>query len=83
MRLDQFLKASRIIKRRSIAKAICDSNRVMINDHIAKAGKEVHEGDIIRLSMDSGILTFQVISIPNRNISITSASSIYKVIPET
>jgi len=83
MRLDQFLKVSRIIKRRSIAKAICDGNRVMVNDHIAKAAKEVHEGDTIRLSMDSGILTFQVISIPNRSISIAEASSLYKVIPET
>jgi len=82
MRLDQFLKASRIIKRRTVAKAVCDDDRVMVNDSPAKAGKEIHEGDIIRLKLKSKILTCQVLTIPLRNVSISEASSLYKILSE-
>ena len=47
MRIDKFLKNSRIIKRRSVAKEACDSQRVMINGKMAKAGSEVAVGDRI------------------------------------
>ena len=47
MRIDKFLKNSRIIKRRSVAKEACDSQRVMINGKVAKAGSEVAVGDRI------------------------------------
>ncbi|MDD2619900.1 MAG: S4 domain-containing protein, partial [Syntrophomonadaceae bacterium] len=49
MRLDKFLKVSRIIKRRSVARDFADSERVMINDRIAKPSSEVKIGDIISL----------------------------------
>lgn len=45
MRLDKYLKVSRIIKRRTIAKEACDGGRVQINGRTAKAGNEVKEGD--------------------------------------
>jgi ribosomal 50S subunit-recycling heat shock protein len=47
LRLDKYLKVSRIIKRRTVAKEACDGKRVSINGKIAKAGTEVKEGDII------------------------------------
>jgi len=82
MRLDQFLKISRIIKRRTVAKAICDDDRVMVNGNPAKAGKEIHEGDILRLNLRSKIITCQVLSIPLRNVSISEAPSLYKILSE-
>ena len=58
MRIDKFLKNSRIIKRRSVAKEACDSQRVMINGKVAKAGSEVAVGD--RIDIEFG----------NNNISV-------------
>jgi ribosomal 50S subunit-recycling heat shock protein len=49
MRLDKFLKVSRIIKRRTVAKEACDTSRVLLNGRQAKAGAEVKEGDEIRV----------------------------------
>ena len=82
MRLDKFLKVSRIIKRRSVAKAVCDGGRVLVNDHPAKAGKELHEGDILRINLNSRTLTCQVLSIPTGNVRAADASSLYEVISE-
>ena len=50
MRLDKFLKVSRIIKRRVVAKEQVDSGNVLLNDKVAKASSEVKEGDIISLT---------------------------------
>ena len=49
MRLDKFLKVSRIIKRRTVANEACDSGRVLVNDRPAKASLNVKEGDIIEV----------------------------------
>jgi ribosomal 50S subunit-recycling heat shock protein len=82
MRLDKFLKVSRIIKRRPIAKAVCDAGRVWVNDHQAKAGKEVSEGDILRVNLKSRILTCRVLSTPTGNVRAAEASVLYEVISE-
>ncbi len=50
MRLDKYLKVSRLIKRRTVANEACDAGRVMINDKMAKAGTEVKVGDVITIS---------------------------------
>ncbi|VDN48098.1 ribosomal RNA binding protein involved in 50S recycling; heat shock protein [Petrocella atlantisensis] len=50
MRLDKFLKVSRIIKRRTVANEACDAGRVMINNRVAKASTQVSEGDIIEIT---------------------------------
>jgi len=50
MRLDKYLKVSRLIKRRTVANSACDAGRVMINDRPAKASTEVKVGDIITVS---------------------------------
>ena len=51
MRLDKYLKVSRLIKRRTVANDACDAGRVMINDKVAKASADVKAGDIIELSL--------------------------------
>ena len=50
MRLDKYLKVSRLIKRRTVANEACDGGRVMLNGKVAKAGAEVKPGDVIELS---------------------------------
>ena len=63
MRLDKFLKVSRVIKRRSVANEVCSSDRVKINDKIAKPSSEVKPGDIIEIKFGDKISKFEVLSI--------------------
>ena len=65
MRLDLFLKWSRVILRRTLSKETCDVGRVMVNGQEARAGREVHVGDTISLRMSRRQLTFRVRSIPS------------------
>ena len=52
MRLDKYLKVSRIIKRRTVANEACDSGRVMLNDKVARASAEVKAGDVIEIAFE-------------------------------
>jgi ribosomal 50S subunit-recycling heat shock protein len=63
MRLDKFLKVSRLIKRRTIANEACDAGRVMVNSKIAKAGTEVKTGDIIEIGFGSRSVKVEVLDI--------------------
>ena len=60
MRLDKYLKVSRLIKRRTVANEACDNGRVMINDRSAKASAEVKPGDIISISFGNKDVRVQV-----------------------
>ena len=65
MRLDLFLKWSRVILHRTLAKETCDAGRVTVNGQDAKAGREVRIGDTISVRMPRRQLTFRVRSIPS------------------
>lgn len=65
MRLDQFLKWSRVILRRTLAKDTCDAGRVTVNGQEAKAGREVRVGDTVSIRLPKRQLTFRILSIPN------------------
>ncbi|QQK07940.1 RNA-binding S4 domain-containing protein [Miniphocaeibacter halophilus] len=60
MRIDKFLKNSRIIKRRTVAKEACDGGRVSINNKVAKSGDTVKVGDIIEIRFGTGELKVEV-----------------------
>ncbi len=60
MRLDKFLKVSRVIKRRTVANEACDAGRVVINGKIAKAGYEVKVNDIVEIKYGEKIIKFKV-----------------------
>jgi ribosomal 50S subunit-recycling heat shock protein len=60
MRLDKFLKVSRVIKRRPVANEACDGGRVSINGKVAKASTEVKLGDIIEIKYGDKIVKFRV-----------------------
>jgi len=64
MRLDLFLKWSRVILRRTLAKETCDAGRVTVNGQEARAGREVHVGDTVSLRLPRRQLKFRVRSIP-------------------
>ena len=63
MRLDKYLKVSRLIKRRTVANEACDAGRVLINDRAAKAGADVKVGDIISIGFGTKTVKVEVLSI--------------------
>ena len=64
MRLDKFLKISRVIKRRTVANEAADNGRVMVNGKIAKPSCEVKVGDIVEIKFGDKTSKFEIISIP-------------------
>ncbi len=60
MRLDKYLKVSRLIKRRTVANEACDAGRVMVNGRVAKASLDVKEGDIIEIAFGNKSVRVQV-----------------------
>lgn len=64
MRLDKFLKVSRVIKRRTVANEIADAKRVVVNGKIVKASYEVKVGDIVEIQFGDKISKFEIINIP-------------------
>jgi ribosomal 50S subunit-recycling heat shock protein len=64
MRLDLFLKWSRIIPRRTLAKQTCDAGRVSVNDHEAAAGREVRAGDTVTIRFARRVLKLRIRSLP-------------------
>lgn len=63
MRVDKFLKNSRLIKRRTIAKEACDQGRVSINNKQAKAGSEVEIGDIVHIEFGNSSISVKVLKL--------------------
>ena len=80
MRLDKFLKVSRLIKRRTVANDVSDQGRVFVNDNPAKPSKQLNEGDIIRIEHFNKSVSVKVLKIPQGNISVQEASSLYEEI---
>ncbi|MCD3349957.1 RNA-binding S4 domain-containing protein [Clostridium botulinum D/C] len=79
MRLDKYLKVSRIIKRRTVAKEACESGRVFINDKVAKPSSEINENDIIEVKFANSSLKAKVINIANHVLK-ADAKSMYEII---
>ena len=77
MRLDKYLKVSRVIKRRTVANEACDAGRVTVNGKIAKAGLEVKQGDQIEIRFGSNTTRLEVLSIKEQ-VKKDEAQSMYK-----
>ena len=77
MRIDKYLKVSRLIKRRTVANAASDAEYVSVNGKPAKAGCQVKEGDIIELSLGRRTLKVQVLN-TNDNVSKADATAMYR-----
>lgn len=79
MRLDKFLKVSRIIKRRTVANEACDLERVSVNGKPAKPSKELKEGDVISIRFGDKEAKFRVLRVPEGNVSKSGSSELYEV----
>ena len=79
MRLDKFLKVSRIIKRRTVANEACDQGRVTVNGKVARASYDVKVGDILELKFGEKIAKMEVLNVVE-HVGKDAASELYRVI---
>lgn len=81
MRLDKFLKVSRVIKRRALAKEVSDEGRVKVNDRVAKAGTVLSAGDTVEIQFGRKIVTLEVLQL-EAHAKKEDADRMYKIIKE-
>ncbi len=81
MRIDKFLKVSRILKRRTLSKEACEKGKVTVNGRDAKAGCQIKVGDIVELHFTGGTVKFRILQI-KETVKKDEASSLYEVISE-
>ncbi len=81
MRLDKYLKVSRLIKRRTLAKEVCNAGGVEVNRRPAKASTKVKPGDVINIKLGSRWQTVEILTTP-ANIPAAQAKETYKILVE-
>ena len=77
MRLDKYLKVSRLIKRRTVANEACDNGRISVNGRVVKASYEVKVGDRIELAMGARTVAVEVVQVAD-NVRKDEATAMYK-----
>ena len=77
MRLDKYLKVSRLIKRRTVANEACDAGRVLINDRPAKASAQVKEGDVLEIQFGSKAVRVEVMNV-QETVKKEEAQELYR-----
>lgn len=80
MRLDKFLKVSRIIKRRPIAKLVVDNQKVKLDGKTAKAATEVKIGQILEIEYYNKYFKFEILQVPNGNVAKEKTSELVKLL---
>lgn len=81
MRLDKYLKVSRLIKRRTVANEACDAGKVLVNDKVARASYDVKVDDVILLNLGVRQLKVQVVSV-QETVAKNDAPLLYRVLGE-
>ena len=81
MRLDKFLKVSRIIKRRSVAKEVADKGRIQINGKLAKSSSTLKVGDVLQIQFGNKTLEVKVLALQDSTIK-EEASKMYEILSE-
>ncbi len=81
MRLDKYLKVTRIIKRRTVANGACDAEHVTVNGRRAKASYDVKENDIIEITFGQRVLTVKVLDVREHALK-ADAASLYEIIDQ-
>ena len=83
MRLDQFLKASRLVLRRTVAQELCEAGAVSVNNTPARSARTVRVGDEIQMRRGGRLLTVRVVAVPTvRQTSRSEASGLYEVLSD-
>ncbi len=80
MRLDKFLKVSRLIKRRTVANSVSDMGRVLVNGNPAKPAKQLKVGDVITIEYANKNISAKVLVIPEGNVPVQMAQSLYELV---
>ena len=81
MRIDKFLKVSRLLKRRTLANEACDGGRVKVNGKAVKPSYNVKEGDIVEIGFNSGTVKFKINMI-KQTVRKEEAENMYQIIAE-
>jgi len=81
MRLDKYLKVSRVIKRRTVANEACDTEHVTVNGKQAKASYDVKENDVIAITFGEKTLRIRVLDV-KEHVGKADAASLYEVLPD-
>ena len=81
MRLDKYLKVSRIIKRRTVANEACSGGRVSVNDKIAKPGTNIKPGDILKIRFGEHVGIYEVLTVAE-TVRKENADTLYRLIEE-
>ena len=81
MRIDKYLKVSRIIKRRTVAKEACDGGRITIGGKVAKAGSEVKPGDVLEIRFGNRLGRYRVLDV-SETVRKENAAQMYEVLEE-
>ena len=79
MRIDKFLKVSRILKRRTLAQEACDKGKVSVNGRDVKPGHQIKVGDVVEITYTSGSLKFKINEI-KETVKKDEAASLYEII---
>lgn len=82
MRLDKYLKVSRLIKRRTVAKEVAEAERILVNGKLAKPSKDINVSDIITIEFGTKIVNIKVLSVDEKTKK-DLASTMYELISET
>ena len=77
MRLDKYLKVSRLVKRRTVANEACDNERVTVNGRVARASYDVKVGDVITIRFGQKALSVEVLSVAD-NVGKADAAAMYR-----
>lgn len=78
MRLDKFLKVSRLIKRRTVANEVSDMGRVFVNGYPSKPSKQIKENDIIEIEYATKTVKVKVLKVPHGAVSVQEAPTLYE-----
>ena len=81
MRIDKYLKVSRLIKRRTVAKEVAEASRILVNGNLAKPSKEIKVSDVITIEFGTKIVNIRVLSIDEKTKKDLS-STMYELISE-
>ncbi len=80
MRLDKFLKVSRLIKRRTVANDVSEAGRVLVNSIPSKPAKQIKQGDIIEIEYVNKTVKVRVLEVPSGNVTVQQASLLYELL---
>lgn len=82
MRLDKYLKVSRLVKRRTVAAELCQGGHVKINGQSAKPSVEVKPGNLLQVRFGNRLLTVKVVQVPEKAVPAQLADSLYETVEE-